>query len=197
VNFKSYTAEETAALQHFMSDPTRNKTAAYRRAFDCSGMSEHQINCRASALFKRPHIATAVEHVTAQAIHKAELNAQYVAERLRLIADFNISKFMRLDERGAAYYDFSEATEDDWYCIAEYTVDSKALITPEGNAKGVVEKVKIKATSRLQALKLIGDLTSVQAFRENLGLTGGDAGDVKPKSFNDFYGEEASDDGES
>ena len=99
-----------------------------------------------------------------------EVDAMWVLKRAKLLADFNIVKFVRLDENGLAVYDFSNATPDDWYCIEEYATEQigKAI---DGELIPV-SKLKIKAASKIAALKLIGDHISVQAFQHEVKVSG-------------------------
>lgn len=190
---ENFTHEMGAALAHYLADPTRNKVAAYRATHDCAGMTAYSVNARAKRLFNHEIVQESVKHLNAVCLHKAEVNAQWIMDRLQRIADFNIDKFMVVGPDGLARYDFSEATEDDWYCIDEYSVDTVAK-PGKGDEPVIVEKVKIKTASRMNALKLLGELASVAAFKDNLHVTG----EVVVRNFNDFYGEcEAIEDGEA
>jgi hypothetical protein len=98
------------------------------------------------------------------------IDAQWVLKRAALLADFNINKFTVVNEEGVAFFDFTDATDDDWYCISEYTVDH--IWKGAGEMAYEVERIKLKPHCKLQALKLVGQCTSVGAFTENINHTG-------------------------
>ena len=98
------------------------------------------------------------------------VDAEWVLRRARLIADFNIKKFITVTEAGDAVYNFTKATDDDWYCIDEY-VTEQSYRGMKG-FKVPVDKLKIKTAGRLAALKLVGDHVKVQAFKENIEHSG-------------------------
>ena len=98
-----------------------------------------------------------------------ETNSDWVLRRARLLADFNIRKFIRINGNDAVY-DFSMATDDDWYCIEEYSseqIDRKmnGFLVP-------VDKLKIKTPSKVALLKLIGEHVAVQAFKQQIEHSG-------------------------
>lgn len=112
------------------------------------------------------HMLEAINEAKRKRSEKSGIDAAWVLKRAALIADFNIHKFMSVSSYGLPYYDFSEATEDDWYCISEVTVDQ--IWKGNGDDRYEVERIKLKPEAKLQALKLVGDHVDVQAFRENL-----------------------------
>ena len=85
-----------------------------------------------------------------------------VLHRALLLADFNIRRFIEIDESGKAYYNFKDATEEDWYCISEYSCD----LVPQGKGDDriYVDRIKLKAYDKLRALELVGKHASVGAF---------------------------------
>ena len=156
------------AVAHYMNDPTRSKVAAYRSAYDCDRMTVHVVSVRAAELFKHPLVSQAVQHINQEAMAAVKIDAQWVLERLAMIANFNMSKFIVTTPDGKAVYDFTNADDDDWYCISEYTVESIPRKGPDGHYE--VEKTKLKANCRLKAIELIGKLTGVKAFSENIDV---------------------------
>ena len=95
-----------------------------------------------------------------------KINSLWVLKRVALLADFNIAKFIKVSG-DKAYYDFSQATDDDWYCISEYAVDVAIAKVAEANKETAmpVEKMKIKSYDKLRALELVGKHMDVDAFR--------------------------------
>ena len=148
----------------------RNKTRAYRSVYDCTNCNPQTVRRDAYELFRHPLMVQAVAQMEATAAATIKIDAAWVLKRAALLADFNIEKFICIDEAGVAVYDFSEATDDDWYCISEYTVD--IIWKGSGDRKYEVERVKLKSESRIRALELCGKHVDVQAFREQIEHSG-------------------------
>ena len=116
------------------------------------------------------HLRNAIHVVMTEHLEAECIDSDWVLQRAKLLADFNIRKFISVTEAGDAVYDFSTATMDDWYCIEEYATE-QAYRQIDGN-QVPVDKLKIKTSSKVAALKLVGDHVKVQAFREQLEITG-------------------------
>lgn len=176
---RKLTAKQTAAADYFVihSGESGAKTAAYRHAYSTDNMKKATANRSATTLFQKPHVAAYVAERQAGALEKAaamsehvEINAAWVLKRAALLANFNIRKFLTTNDTGDAVYDFSGATDDDWYCIDEYTVET--LTKGSGGDKYDVERVKIKGVSKLRALELVGKHIEVQAFSDKVEHSG-------------------------
>ena len=180
-----FTAKMQKALAHYVADPRRNKVAAYRSAYNCESMTVKVVAVKAYELFKHPIFAQTVTQLLATAAADVRIDAAWVLKRASRLADFNISAFITIQDDGTAVYDFSTATDDDWYCISEYTVE--AIHKGSGKQAYIVDKTKLKAHCKLKALELVGKHTEVQAFREQLSLSGPGGEPLAPRSLNDFY----------
>ena len=117
------------------------------------------------------HLRDAIQADIKEAYGDEIVDSAWVLKRARLLADFNISKFLITVGGRDAAYDFSGATVDDWYCIEEYTTE-QSYRAAAGGEPVPVDKMKIKAASKIQALKLVGQHVDVQAFRENVDISG-------------------------
>lgn len=196
-DWSKLTDKQKAMVQEFMK--TGNKLGSYLAAFYPDGADPDRVkpktvqnNCYAE--FRKPHIAAIIDQVQEKAIKRAEIkiedvvedkiddlveaqkevdalqiDALWVLKRAALLADFNINKFIRVNN-GDAVYDFSEATEDDWYCIQEYVTDSSFVKGEMGLVP--VEKVRLKSYDKLRALELVGKHINVGAFKDKLELSG-------------------------
>lgn len=164
----SYTPKMQEALLHYSVHG--NKTAAYRHAYDCGDMKPATIARRAQDLFTHPLMKSAIDSMRAAAMAQMNINAEWVLYRAQLLADFNISKFIVTDDHGNACYDFTNASDDDWYCISEYTVDE--IAKGAGKARYYVDQVKLKTHCKLRALELVGKHVNVNAFKENVDVNG-------------------------
>ncbi len=116
------------------------------------------------------HLRDAIHAEMTERLQIECVDAEWVLRRARLIADFNIKKFITVTDEGDAVYNFSKATDDDWYCIDEYVTEQsyrgmKGFEVP-------VDKLKIKTAGRLKALELVGKHVTVQAFKENVEHSG-------------------------
>ncbi len=174
LNYK-YTKKQLTALHHYVVNG--NKVEAYRFAYDVDTMKEKTIVDRAKDLWRTQPMKNAVVLIQAAALERQNktmdqivIDAAWVLKRTALLADFNIKRFIKFNAQGEAYYDFSEATDDDWYCISEYTVDT--LQRGSGDDKYNVDRVKIKTVDKLKALELVGKHIDVQAFKEQIEQSG-------------------------
>jgi|GEM_PF-3293749 len=170
-----------------------NKMRAYRTAYPVPGQNEKTQQSSCYKVFNNPKVKAVIEHIQAKAIERANLrieeaiedfvesqveqalkfeqatiDAEWVLRRASLLADFNIRKFIRVDSHGNAVYDFSDADDDDWYCIQEYTVEE--INRGKGEDTYLVDKLKIKTYDKLRALELVGKHVEVQAFRDQIGV---------------------------
>ena len=164
-----FTAKMQKAFAHFAEH--RNKSEAYRYAYDCENMLGETIRVRAWELFEHPLMAAAVSAMKATAAVKVNIDAAWVLKRAALLADFNINAFVVINsETGDAYYDFSNATDDDWYCISAYTADQ--IWKGKGKNAYAVDRVKLKGHDKIAALKLVGEHIDVQAFKAQIEHSG-------------------------
>lgn len=100
-------------------------------------------------------------------LKKVAIDKAYVQSKLQLLAEFNINKFIEL-KNGAPYFNFKNATDEDWYCISEYTADR--IIKGMDDDLHPCERVKIKANCKLKALELLGK--TVGAYTEKMEHSG-------------------------
>ena len=139
------------------------KQAAIRAGYAEKGAKE-----QGCVLLTYPNVAIYVTEKIKERSELAMINAAWVLKRAAMLADFNIENFIVLNEQGDACYDFSMATKNDWYCIAEYTVK-----TVRGRTGLIpVKEVKLKSYCKLRALELVGKHVSVQAFKDRVEHSG-------------------------
>lgn len=132
-----------------------------------AGYSEKTAKEQACRLLTRVHVATAVSEALQERAELTKINAGWVLKRAALLADFNIEDFI-VHVGSTAYYDFSKATRNDWYCISEYTTK-----TVKRNGELIpVEEIKIKSYCKLRALELVGKHVNVQAFKDQVEHSG-------------------------
>lgn len=97
----------------------------------------------------------------------------WLLRRAKLLAEFSLGKFLTVNDNGDACYDFSLASDDDWWCIEEYTTEQVfRKAASSGGALVPVDKIKIKTPSKVAALKLLGDHIDVGAFKQQVEVSG-------------------------
>lgn len=159
------TGKMKKALEHYARH--RSKTAAYEYAYNTLKMKPDTIRSRAWDLFNREDMKAEIAKFEQEAAEKIKVDAAWVRERAALLASFNIKKFIKLQPDGSVVYDFSKATDDDWYCIDELVIDKLVKKDIDGDFYEV-ERTKAKAPSKIASLKLLGSHKDVQAFKENV-----------------------------
>lgn len=161
---KKPTGKQQLAIDHFIVH--RDKSAAYRHAYSTRTKNVATVHRSAFKLFNLPHVEAAVKALTKEVTDEAVIDAAWVLKRSALLANFNINKFMVFKD-GVALYDFALASDDDWYCIQEITIDQ---IGVSEDGLWLVDKVKLKGVDKLKALDQVGKNVGVQAFKETLVL---------------------------
>lgn len=163
-----------AALHHYVING--NKVESYRHAYNTENMNEKSTYNRAKELWRKDYMKQACLLIEEEAMKKLSERADKIAdhklwvlEKAILLASFNIRRFIRVDDQGNAVYDFTDATDDDWYCISEYTVDEIAKGSKDD--KFFVDRVKLKSFDKLKALELVGKHVNVGAFKDIAAVT--------------------------
>lgn len=158
---------------------TDNKRESYKAHYKCK--SDTVADASAHNFFNRPTVKWLIDHYcktmqreyiehdkaikddikqTIKDQHDCVINAHWVLKKASLLAQFNIAKFIRVRDDGTAVYDFTSATEDDWYCIQEYGFSTQQVMQGEIE----VGKVKLKTESKLKALEMVGKHKGIDAF---------------------------------
>lgn len=161
------TYEDALIVLDFVKN--KNEKLAYRRQKDGSDYAIKHF-------FLQPKIKLAVKECmkevnaeVAEELKKVAIDRAYVQAKLQKLAEFNINKFIEI-KNGAPYFNFSKATDDDWYCISEYTSDR--IIKGMDDDLHPCERVKIKSNCKLKALELLGKTVGAYTDRiEHGGAT--------------------------
>jgi phage terminase small subunit len=154
--------KQTAFCEEYIKD--LNGTQAAIRA----GYSERTAESQASRLLMNAKVKEYIERLKTIRSEKTGYDAAWVLTKLGLLANFNLNKFLTVNKAGLPCYDFSTATDDDWYCISELTIDH--INKGSGEEVYEVERVKLKPESKLKALELMGKHVDIQAFRERVEM---------------------------
>lgn len=167
------TAKQKKFCNEYLID--LNATAAAKR----TGYAENSARQSAAELMSKPVIQDYISELQAKRSEKTQIDAEWVLKRAALLADFNINKFVVVKD-GTAYYDFSGATEDDWYCISDMTMDR--IIKGSGDDLYEVERVRLKSYDKLRAIELVGKHVNIQAFNEKQTIEVVDKSDILAKA---------------
>lgn len=179
--FMQLTKAETEYVENYIVN--RNKLEAYTAAYSTENSAEKTIRRNAQLVYRRPRVKKAIEICLQQMMEISQINAAWVLRRAALIADFNIRDFIEIDADGRAVLNFEDASDDDWYCIQELVME-ECLAPLTSGEKVEVEKVKFKPSSKIEALKLVGQHRDVSAFDRTIKVTGAIAhGIVTPDQF--------------
>lgn len=159
-------------VQEYLLD--LNATQAAIRA----GYSEKTANEQSSRLLANVKVSAAIEEAKAKRAERTQINADWLLGRLAEEATADI----------ADLYDDSNNLKPvkDWPLIWRQGlvagVEIDALYDGSGEDREQTGHTKkIKLSDRLKRLELIGKHVGVQAFRENVGLSGPNGGAIETK----------------
>lgn len=142
-----------------------NGTQAALRA----GFSEKSAGRQACQLLEKTHIAAAIVEAKAQRSIKTSIDATYVLNRLVEIDQMDVLDI--LDDDG------NMKPVRDWPKVWRTTLSGMDInrLKTLGEGENAVESVlqKIKWPDKVKNLELIGKHVDVQAFKDQLGVSGG------------------------
>lgn len=174
VDWSKFTPKQKKAIQGYIR--TGNKFQSYIAAYDVKDPKGRTAKQNCYALFRQPHIKAVINQIQEAAVKIAsfdvkdmiegtiddlieeqkevetlKIDAYWIMRKAASLAAFNIKKFIK-DDSDRPYYDFSNATDEDWYCISEITMDE--ISKGSGEDKYYVDRIKIKGPDKLRALEL-------------------------------------------
>lgn len=194
-DFRNLTEKQRQLITRFLK--TGNKLASYKAVYypnPTPNTSATTVYRGCYNEFRKPHIKLIISQIREKAVKMANIgiddlvdgcteqlleaqkevgclaiDSMWVLKRAALLADFNINKFVKV-ENGEAIYDFSTASDDDWYCIQEVT--QEVALAKDGETKIPVNKIKIKSYDKLRALELVGKHVDIGAFKDKIEVSG-------------------------
>ena len=119
-----------------------------------SGYSPAGANRAGWRLLQDPEVAAAIADAQAARAQRTQIDADWVLERLRRIADSNMLAYVALDADGAAHTDLRPVTRDQAYAISEILTEE--YVEGHGPSAAQMKSVKLKLKDSLRALELIG-----------------------------------------
>lgn len=147
MKLQKLTGKQPLFVQYYLQELNGTKAALL------AGYSKKTAAAISGQNMRKPHILAAIEAGKHKRAEKVEIDANWVLERAARLADFNINKFITVNNHGVAVYDFSGATDADWYCVSEYSTE--LLIKARSGDQVEVEKIKLKTFDKLKALELV------------------------------------------
>ena len=156
------TAKQEKAIQEYMS--LRDKTAAYRSAYNCENMKPATINRRAKDFFDDGKIKARVDQLEAKLLEKNMIKADDVIKELACTAFIDPALFF--DEHGKLL-SIKEIPEYARRAIASIKVRKEFSGETDEHGKKIFDDVvEIKTNDKLKALELLGKTNFLKLFTE-------------------------------
>lgn len=160
------TAKQEAAARKYME--CRNKSEAYRFAYNTDRMKDKTVHERACVLFKVDKVRARVEELQAEAAERNDITVDRVLSELALLGFANMEDYIRISKDGDPYVDLSEMTREQAAAISEIAVDD--YVEGRGENTRAVKKVRVKFHDKKGALVDIGKYLGM--FKDVLDHTG-------------------------
>ena len=136
-----------------------NRAEAYRRTYDCSGMSVKTIRNRASEEFLKPHVAARLAELQAELARKHEVTADRVIAELASVAFADMGDFLSFDEDGEVRLELSNLPPGATAAIQGVT--QEVYLEGKGDNARPVRRTKLKLHSKIPALLALAKHTGV------------------------------------
>ncbi|MEE8545168.1 MAG: terminase small subunit, partial [Alphaproteobacteria bacterium] len=136
-----------------------NRAEAYRRTYDCSGMSVKTIRNRASEEFQKPHVAARLAELQAELARKHEVTADLVIAELASVAFADMGDFLSFDEDGEVRLDLSNLPPYATAAIKDLT--QEVFTEGKGEDARQVRRTKLKLHAKIPALLELAKHTGV------------------------------------
>ena len=148
------------AINFYIKDPN------WKKALEDAGYSPVTALKKHTELFRKaePEIRKRQKKVA----ERANLSAEYIIGKYMDLLENDLSRFIRKDKNGNPYYDFTDATTEDFRVISELTVDK--MQKGRGDTAVPVERVRIKEYDKLRILEALGKHLGL--FTENVNIKG-------------------------
>ena len=154
---------------------TNNASEAYRRAYDCSKMTEKSINENASKLLKHAKVAPRVAAHRAKLSEKHGVTADRVIRELALIGFSNMLDYIKTTDEGSAFIDLSKLSRDQAAAIGEIT--SETYMEGRGEEAVAVKRTRFKLNDKRAALVDLGKHLGL--FKEIKEISGPNGGPIE------------------
>lgn len=149
---KGLTPKQEAFARAYLE--TANASAAYRKAYDASGMQDSSVYVEASKMLASPKISLRIAALQEATAKRHNVTVDKIVRELALIGFSNMLDYMRTQEDGSAYLDFSALTRDQAAAIGEVT--SEVYMDGAGEDAKPVKRTKFKLSDKRAALVDLG-----------------------------------------
>jgi phage terminase small subunit len=144
------------------------------RAAIAAGYSERGADVAAVRMLGNARVKQLVADLVKVRTQKLDINADEVLAEIRRLAMSNILDYMRTQENGMAYVDFSKLTREQAAAIQEITVDE--WIEGKGEDQRRVRRTRFKLADKRASLELLGRY--LKLFNEKVEVSGPGGGPV-------------------
>lgn len=131
-----------------------------KKAAIAAGYAENSAAVTASKLLKKPNIREQIERKQQERLKRLQMTDDEILDSLAAVprAEATIAKFLKVDQGGLLYYDFTEATDADLRAInpAVQEIETQEYSEGRGEDKRNLIKSKVKFADRRGCLELLG-----------------------------------------
>lgn len=149
---KGLTPKQEAFARAYLE--TASASAAYRKAYDASGMQDSSVYVEASKLLASPKIALRISQMQEATAKRHEITVDKIIRELALIGFSNMKDYIQIASDGSAYVDLSTLTRDQAAAIGEVT--SEVYMDGAGEDAKAVKRTKFKLSDKRAALVDLG-----------------------------------------
>jgi phage terminase small subunit len=144
-----------------------NATDAAKQA----GYSAHTARSQGQRLLTHVDIAAEIERGCQKRLDKYEVTADRIVRELALLGFANMQDYMRANEGGDPYLDFSALSRDQAAALQEVTVER--YVEGRGEDAREVKRVKFKLADKRSALVDLGKTIGMFTEKRDVNVTGG------------------------
>jgi phage terminase small subunit len=127
-----------------------------------AGYSVKYAASQANRLLATAYVQRLIRDHLGQLQERTMVTGEAVVNELAKIAFANMGRFVRIDDNGQPYYDFTEATEDDWAAVTELNIEEVTV------GPATQRKVKFKLGPKAQTLHDLGEYFKLFTRRTEL-----------------------------
>lgn len=151
------TIKQEKAVQAFIR--LGDKSAAYREAYDCSGMKPASINRKAVELFENVKITARIAEYQQKTAKRHEITVDRLVEEWSKIAFTDFSEIMDFEKGTITLTDFKKLTPAQRACIKKFKFKTEEKLKYDENGEPVrtpVDLVEIELYDKQIALSNLG-----------------------------------------
>lgn len=148
------------------------------QAYVDAGFAANDSN--AAQLAKRPEVAARITEINGRGAERAAVTAERVIAEIAKIGFASIADYVKINNDGQPYYDFTGITPDQLAAIQALEIDQYTEGEDDdeaGTTARIVKKIKVKQHPKLAALELLAKHTGAIVDRKE--LTGANGGPIQ------------------